>query len=1022
MGQGSSKHKVSLRVRFGNGSDKNKIQRQQKLKSAVKEPVKQTPPKESKGNPEHKSSSKSNRIHPSSEKLFITQRLLRISEKNDHEDKVRFDGLLSDLKTFHKNLEHQPKYFLSHAFPNKNLDEDEAWITPFKKQLHTDLVEGIGLDVLLDEIDNSNFDIYRFEERIYSVNVIVLCTKTLKKKVTSEDAHYLVQSEYKIILDRRRQYLEELEDKISKEKKVINKSAVIKRLGIQKGIVEKEIQLLDLRSKLISAKGDKQLKKAKLLEEQKEKLVNEIKKQKGELYTNLLSEEKHQELGDKLTPADIKRKYNLVSSIIQLHISGDIEDSVPSHGDGFGVIVAADPAAFQQKTPNFEVMSYPVDYYNCFINLVNSIYYQYVTKKERIILNGILKKDRKLSYTYGLEKHPADNKGEPRIVIVSGGLGKKYVSNKFGAPAFSLYNPKGKNVIKILSQSNTPYSQGLHHKLLELKDNYLNDANLQADFKYYIPVLGKRYCDDENGKATDLGKWISDKFNLSNKYREHLYDTGANPIVNDLQEEEKKQINGSILLLHGLSGSGKSLFAQKLSKSIWENYHGKKNDWLTLVIPLIAFKRKEGKLVEHYLGKKNFSPKHIEELRQKVKYGGCKLLLVLDGYDELNTSDNLCKTHELFNKTNWGDNVHIIITCRTEILRDDVRERKEDFGFGDIDYQECHITAFDDNKIEAYLKQYVKVQSQEQKLYDYGWYLQKIKSISGLRNLVHSPLLLGMIVEILPSIVDGLSENKKDGTSKATRISKIFVYEKFLQHWYKQAKKKLGRTADIFIKKNKNFEKSLKKYTEKLACDMYRESLLSVDYEPSDTDFDDDEEATKQSAIFSKYFKRGKKKTTDALCQAAPIRQKGNSYSFVHKSIWDYLIASKMHKEMTKSAEKVVQNFGAYKKHSQVKIVKNNPESAVLINMRLLTKDPALITVLAEWLDHEDMQAKTTTAESKGTNNNLHINDNEKEPHELLDNTSEEINAFINAYNKRKQEKLAEEPKIKLSIRLFAKF
>lgn len=57
-------------------------------------------------------------------------------------------------------------------------------------------------------------------------------------------------------------------------------------------------------------------------------------------------------------------------------------------------------------------------------------------------------------------------------------------------------------------------------------------------------------------------------------------------------------------------------------------------------------------------------------------------------------------------------------------------------------------------------------------------YIQKIESIQGLRDLIQTPLICNMIIEILPQLIDRLSGGF------IYKVQKIHIYEIFVKKWY----------------------------------------------------------------------------------------------------------------------------------------------------------------------------------------------------------------------------------------------
>ena len=107
-----------------------------------------------------------------------------------------------------------------------------------------------------------------------------------------------------------------------------------------------------------------------------------------------------------------------------------------------------------------------------------------------------------------------------------------------------------------------------------------------------------------------------------------------------------------MLLIQGGAGSGKSLFCHMFAKKLLEEDNGM--GWIPIFINLPSLKDPLTQVIEETLRNNRFSEEEIVKMQQ------VKLLLFLDGYDEIKKIQNI---YYLSNLAKW--NVKVIITCRT---------------------------------------------------------------------------------------------------------------------------------------------------------------------------------------------------------------------------------------------------------------------------------------------------------------------------------------------------------------------
>ncbi len=114
-----------------------------------------------------------------------------------------------------------------------------------------------------------------------------------------------------------------------------------------------------------------------------------------------------------------------------------------------------------------------------------------------------------------------------------------------------------------------------------------------------------------------------------------------------------------MLLLHGHSGSGKSLYCVLLEKGLWESYRRDGSTFTPLLVSLPAAKDPEKAAVEEALRECGLS------MTEAAEGGKRRWLVILDGYDEVQGSSNFVTGNKLLTLM---PGVKVIVTCRTEYL------------------------------------------------------------------------------------------------------------------------------------------------------------------------------------------------------------------------------------------------------------------------------------------------------------------------------------------------------------------
>ncbi|KAF9350282.1 hypothetical protein BGX26_011507 [Mortierella sp. AD094] len=273
---------------------------------------------------------------------------------------------------------------------------------------------------------------------------------------------------------------------------------------------------------------------------------------------------------------------------------------------------------------------------------------------------------------------------------------------------------------------------------------------------------------------------------------------------------------GKVFLLLGDSGAGKSTFNRALEISLWEKYE--KDGRIPLFIHLPTIDNPEQDLIAKRLRMVNFTAKQIQELKANRK-----VILICDGYDESQTTQNFYKSNNLNEPGGWR--AQMIISCRTDYVginyKDHFQPTDRNTGGDSKLFQESVIAPFSSAQIQHYISQYV---TSKKPLWGSEAYKEAINQIPNLKDMVKNPFLLKLALEVLPEI-DGIRKGYSE-----VRITRIELYDRFVMQWLERSRirftdmKLQGRDGKAFRWLLENgFQEQGISYLKELAVEIYSE-------------------------------------------------------------------------------------------------------------------------------------------------------------------------------------------------------
>ncbi|KAG0374249.1 hypothetical protein BGX24_010642, partial [Mortierella sp. AD032] len=330
-----------------------------------------------------------------------------------------------------------------------------------------------------------------------------------------------------------------------------------------------------------------------------------------------------------------------------------------------------------------------------------------------------------------------------------------------------------------------------------------------------------------------------------------------------------------VMLILGDSGAGKSTFSRHLEYVLWQNYNG---GHIPLFINLPESNQPEKDLVTEHLRNYSLSEDQIQDLKQHRNF-----FLICDGYDERQLNYNLHTTNFLNHPDQW--NAKLIITCRTQYLGPDYRDRFVPNTPGIYNqpandlFQEAVIVPFSEDQIENFIDLYVPLEPRTWTTQDY---MEKLTTIPNLMDMAKNPFLLTIALETLPNVVANYSDLSK------VRIFRARLYDVFVVRRLQVKKQRLQMNA--LSNKDRDVLNALQasgfvrmgiNYSTRLALAMFEKQNGNpvVQYTHSK-----DKNTWRED-----YF--GAEPKVRLLRDSSPLNRTGNHFRFIHRSILEYFVS-----------------------------------------------------------------------------------------------------------------------------------
>ncbi|CAO3565225.1 unnamed protein product [Mortierella alpina] len=357
--------------------------------------------------------------------------------------------------------------------------------------------------------------------------------------------------------------------------------------------------------------------------------------------------------------------------------------------------------------------------------------------------------------------------------------------------------------------------------------------------------------------------------------------------------------DGQVFLVLGDSGAGKSTFNRYLEHELWTAY--KPGGPIPLFINLPAVAERYQDIIGAQLRIYNFPEAKTKELKENRK-----MILICDGYDETQLKVNL-HSENMFNQEEQAD-IKMVISCRSTYLG----------GTTAINFD---------------LKRFVRDPEVHKLIGDSAvWgtenYMEKLRSIPNLMELVKNPFLLSLALRALPDVV----KDARDITS--IKVTRLTLYNSFVDQWLDTSKKRL-RTIKLLADAESARQELLDDDFVKIVLDFLKDLAAAIFKEQDGNPVVQYTHRSDKTTWKVKYF--GQEPDIVLLREASPLSRSGAQYRFLHRSLLEYFYSRHIF-ETTTTTDALSNVSVSLTEHP--------------LSQKDLVKEPSIVQFLAEHAQH----------------------------------------------------------------------
>ena len=411
--------------------------------------------------------------------------------------------------------------------------------------------------------------------------------------------------------------------------------------------------------------------------------------------------------------------------------------------------------------------------------------------------------------------------------------------------------------------------------------------NLQDLTKEYEIVQKSinQFIEEIQSKSQRIGKYLKKTIDFLNTSQNLKYyidlrcrdeEHKRSILLKDYINQWLKDPEINTLAILGDFGTGKTTYSQKLTLESAKNFlENPQNDYLPIMIDLRSYTHVKSmeELLNNALMWAGIDYKDFLKLFQDGK-----ILLILDGFDEMSPDTRKAVSFENFIEVNKliSNKSKLLITSRTHYFRQRKDEKSifktKNKNFTGISIKDdkrigiVYLEDFSDEDIEIYLNLYFKNELTR--------YHERLRSIYDLPGLAHRPILLNLIVQTLPELDDSKGE-----------ITQDMLYEIYIDCWTKREEWRDVKTEDVLL------------LMEELAFKMFISNRISITPQELTEIIRDKYEQKIVIGLVDLEDFDGKIRTASFL-----NRDEDDNYSFMHKSFMEFFVAKKFAKEIERGS------------------------------------------------------------------------------------------------------------------------
>ncbi|KAG0285748.1 hypothetical protein BGZ96_010045 [Linnemannia gamsii] len=351
-----------------------------------------------------------------------------------------------------------------------------------------------------------------------------------------------------------------------------------------------------------------------------------------------------------------------------------------------------------------------------------------------------------------------------------------------------------------------------------------------------------------------------------------------------------------MMLILGDSGAGKSTFNRHLENQLWTEY--KRGGPIPLFINLASIDEPQNDMVTKQLQFHNLNNDQIRDLKLHRQ-----LVLICDGYDESQQLVNLHRTNFLNQPGQWS--TKMVITCRSQYLGPSYRDLfkpqpldRYNAGRQDL-FQEAVIAPFSNEQIRSYVVQFmhdpnIRLVFDEGAAWSSEEYIDKLRAIPNLMDLVKNPFLLTLALSTLPKLVG----SQQDLSS--LRVTRVVLYDKFTEQWLETNKLRLQTSA---------LSKEEQDVFELLLDDGFVANGINFQMRLSDSicKEQDGNPVVQYTHLRDKQTWKAEFFSPDPevrlLLESCPLTWTGSQFRFVHRSVLEYFLSCVVYSSIYQDSE-----------------------------------------------------------------------------------------------------------------------